>query len=345
MKSVNIDISFVFKPMTGIGVYVLTIIDTLKILNITFSSEELVLPEKTKFKFIYHSLWLNTLFFIKTLFCKPDVIICPSFIMPYLTREKTTYITVIHDLCSLRPNEMSKYSQFIFNLSIKIAIKKANTIVTVSETIRQELIKQFDISPERIKVVYNSIAEHFRNDKNNLEILTKYNIQKNNYILSVATLNKRKNIPELINAFESISNKYPDLKLVLVGGMGNENREKLTKHPNIIFTGYIPDEDIPTLYKNALLYVFPSLYEGFGTPIIEAQYTGCPLLCSDIPVFREVAGNGAEFAEPNADSITEKFEYLINNEQRRNELIELGKINIKRFSLDKISKQLIDAIE
>ena len=82
--------------------------------------------------------------------------------------------------------------------------------------------------------------------------------------------------------------------------MGNENREKLTKHPKIIITGYIPDEEIPTLYKNALLYIFPSLYEGFGTPIIEAQYSGCPLLCSDIPVFKEIAGNGAEFCNTDA---------------------------------------------
>ncbi len=345
MKPIYIDISFVFKPMTGIGAYVLTIINILKKSNINFSFEELVLPAKTKFKFIYHFLWFNTLFFIKSLFCKPDVIICPSFIMPYFTRKKTKYVTVIHDLCHLRGEEMTKYSRSIFGLSVNIVIKKADTIVTVSDTIKQELIEKFNISPDRIKVVYNSIGEHFINANLNPEILNKYNIQKDKYILSVATLNKRKNIPELIKAFESISDKYPELKLVLVGGMGNENREKLTKHPNIIFTGYIKDEEIPVLYKNALIYVFPSLYEGFGTPIIEAQYSNCPLLCSDIPVFREVAGKGAEFCKTDYQSIAEKMEYLINNPTRRNELINFGDNNVKRFSIENVAKQLLGILE
>ena len=341
---IHINTSLELQNKTGIGAYILTILSALQILNQKYNTIELKIPNKFKYKYIWQTLWLNSFVYINTLILKPKVFISPSFIMPYLTRKKTKYITVIHDLCSIRPNEMKNYSQFIFNLSIKIAIKKADIIVTVSETVRQELIKKFDIPPERIKVVYNSIAEHFINDRNNLEILTKYNIQKNNYILSVATLNKRKNIPELIKAFESISNKYPDMKLVLVGGMGNENRAKLTKHPNIIFTGYIPDENIPTLYKNALLYVFPSLYEGFGTPIIEAQYSGCLLLCSDIPVFREIAGNGAEFCKTNSHSITKKIEYLIKNPNRREELITLGYENVKRFTKKNISKQLENII-
>lgn len=342
MKFLNT--SFELQNKTGIGAYILTILSALKILKQPFKTIELKIPNKFKYKYIWQTLWLNSFVYIKTLIQKPEEFISPSFIMPYLTRKETKYITVIHDLCSIRPNEMRKYSQFIYNLSIKIAIKKANTIVTVSETIRQELIKQFNINPERIKVVYNSIAEHFIKDKGDLGILKKYNICKKKYILSVATLHKRKNIPELIKAFEDLSDKYTDLKLVLVGGMGNENREKLTNHPNIIFTEYVPDEDIPTLYKNALLYVFPSLYEGFGTPIIEAQYTGSPLLCSDIPVFREIAGNGAEFCQTNAQSIAEKMEYLINNKERREELVKLGTENVKRFSIENVSKQLHNVV-
>ena len=338
--------SFLFNPITGLGAYTLIILKILNLQkNIHFQTIELKLSHRIKLKYIFQTIWLNTVVLFITYLNKPEIFIFPAFIMPFFTRKKTKYITVIHDLCHLRKNEMTKYSKFIFDLSTKITIKKADIIVTVSNTIRQELINTFKIAPDRIKVVYNSISDSFINIENNSKILEKYNIENNKYILSVATLNKRKNIPELIKAFESISNKYPELKLVLVGGMGNEDREKLTKHPNIIFTGYIPDKDIPSLYQNALLYVFPSLYEGFGIPLIEAQYSECPVLCSDIPVFREVAGNGAEFCGTDAKSISAKMEYLINNPARRNELAQLGKINVKRFSIETIAQQLLNVLK
>ncbi len=346
MKKLFIDISFIFtSSKTGIGAYILTLYNALNLYSIPYKNIELKLPKGTRNKYIFHTIWLNTIIGLHTFFNKPNIIIFPAFIMPFLTRKKTKYITVIHDLAHLRENEMTKYSRFIFDLSTNITIKKADTIVTVSETIKNELIQTFNIDKNRIKVVYNSIGEHFLNSKNNPEILEKYNIIQQKYILSVATLNRRKNIPELIKAFESITDKYPDIKLVLVGGMGNEKRELLTKHPNVIFTGYIPDENLPSLYKNALLYVFPSLYEGFGIPLIEAQYSNCPVLCSDIPVFQEVAGNGAEFCTPDSNGIAAKLEYLINNEQRRLELISLGQENVKRFSIEKIARQLSDVLE
>ncbi len=346
MKKLFIDISFIFtSSKTGIGAYILTLYNALNLYSIPYKNIELKLPKGTRNKYIFHTIWLNTIIGLHTFFNKPNIIIFPAFIMPFFTRKKTKYITVIHDLAHLRENEMTKYSRFIFDLSTNITIKKADTIVTVSETIKNELIQTFNIDQHRIKVVYNSIGEHFLNSKNNPEILEKYNIIQQKYILSVATLNRRKNIPELIKAFESITDKYPDIKLVLVGGMGNEKRELLTKHPNVIFTGYIPDENLPSLYKNALLYVFPSLYEGFGIPLIEAQYSNCPVLCSDIPVFQEVAGNGAEFCIPDSNGIAAKLEYLINNGQRRQELISLGKENVKRFSIEKIARQLSDVLE
>ena len=345
MKNIFIDVSFYNYIKTGIGVYVHTLLKCFELTHFAYVKKELIIPNSFRFKSIFLIHWQNTILYIKTLFQKPDIIIFPAFTMPYFTRKKTKYITVIHDLCHLRVDETTKYSRFIFDLSTKIAIKKADIIVTVSNTIRQELIKKFNISPDRIKVVYNSIGEHFINANINPEILEKYNIKKEKYILSVATLNKRKNIPELIKAFESISDKYPELKLVLVGGMGNEDREKLTKHPNIIFTGYIPDDDLPTLYRNALIYVFPSLYEGFGTPIIEAQHSGTPLICSDIPVFKEVAGEGAEFCKTDHQSIAEKIEFLINNPTRRNELINLENNNVKRFAIENVANQLINVLE
>lgn len=345
MKKIWIDTSFALKNKTGVGAYIITLLNVLKLVGIEPQNRELKLPNKFKFRFIFHVLWLNTLYYFETNFRKPDFIIQPGFIMPFLTNRKTKYITVIHDLAHLRTKEMSAYNRFIFDFSTKIAIKKADILVTVSETVKQELLIQYDIPIDKIKVVYNSIGQHFINAQINNNIIEKYDLEPKKYILSVATLNKRKNIPELIKAFEQISNKYPNLKLVLVGGMGNEQREKLTKHPNVIFTGYIKDEELPTLYSNALLYMYPSLYEGFGIPLIEAQYCGCPVLCSDIPVFREIGANSVKYCNPTSNSIANELEVLINNPELLSKLSSLGSENVKRFSIENIAKQLNEVIK
>lgn len=339
-----IDISLELVKKTGVGAYILTLIRAFEYMTVKTDLYECKIPKIIKLKYLILMIWQNTILYLKVLWKQPDLMIFPNFLMPYFKREKTKYAVVIHDLCPFKDKDITNYVKFIYTMATRIALKKADILITVSETIKQEIIDLFKVDPGHIKVLYNSVGKHFVNAGMHHEILNKYSIQKNKYILSVATLNKRKNIPALIKAFESISERYPGLKLVLVGGMGNENREKLTKHPNIVFAGYIPDYDLPTLYANALIYVFPSLYEGFGTPIIEAQYSKCPLLCSDIPVFREVAGNGAEFCETDFNSIAEKIEYLINNKDYRNKLTQLGYENVKRFSIEEISTQLIEII-
>lgn len=343
MNKIKIEASYILKNKTGIGMYVDTLTEIFGKRGIEYSFETLNL--NLPYRYIWQTLWLNTVVYVKTLIQKPDIFIFPNFIMPYFKVKGTKYITVIYDLCHLRKGEMKKYNAFIFNLSAEIAVRKADVIVTDSNTVKGELIAKYGLNPDKIKVVYNALGKHFENTKNETEVLNKYNIEKDKYILSVATLNKRKNIPELIKAFELISDKYPDLKLVLVGGAGNANREAFSKHPNVIFTGYIKDEEIPALYRNALVYAYPSVYEGFGTPQIEAQSCGCPILCSDIPVFREISGEGAEFCEPVADKIAEKLEYLINTPERREELKRLGYENVKRFSLESVEKQLMGVID
>lgn len=342
-KKILIDTSLILKPKTGVGAYVETLIEILKTSDVKYDLCSLNLPSKLKFKQVFHLLWMNLYYPFKKGY---DIMIFPNFFIPSIKNKNSKYISVIHDLASYKMglDYNGKYTYFLFKFGISNALKNSDTIITVSDTIKQELIEKFHIDEKRVNVVHNAIAPYFMDFKDNIEILKKYGIEDKKYILSVATFNKRKNIPSLIKAFEEISNKYPEIKLVLVGGMGNEDREKLTKHPNIIFTGYVPDEEIPILYKHGLIYIFPSLYEGFGTPIMEAQYSSTALLCSDIPVFREVAGSGAEFCTPDKNGIKNAIELLINDENKRNIIIELGQQNVKRFDIDKVKKQLRKAI-
>ena len=339
LKIIWIDTSMYLLKKTGIGMYILMLIDCFERLKVNYKCVELKLSEKVGKKPLLVLIWHNTILFLKTFFIRPNIIIFPCCLMPFMQIRGVKYVTVIHDLCSFN-DYMNKGIAILHRYGIKTAAKKADIIVTVSDSTKQDLIKLLNINPNKIKVIYNTVPKHFINSKDNLSLLTKYNIESHKYILSVATLNIHKNIPELIKAFEQISDKYPNIKLVLVGGMGNEQREKLTKHTNIIFTGYVKDDELPTLYKNALLYVYPSLYEGFGIPLIEAQYSGCPVLCSDIPVFKEIGANSVMYCKPTAEGITRGLQDLINNIGRLQELSQLGKKNVERFTIEKITNQV-----
>lgn len=339
-----IDVSFNLKNVTGVGKYILTLFNALELNYSNYKPIELKLPQNMKLKPIFQIIWLNTIVYILACCFKPDIIISPSYISPFIKRKRTKYITVIHDLIFDYKDYVTKRTNVMYSIATKQSIKTTDIIVAVSETTKNEIIKKYAISPEKIKVVYNSIDKNVFDNSPSDNILAKYNIKSKEYILSVATLAKHKNIPSLVNAFINIANKHPNIKLVLVGKMGNEIKENLAIHPNIILTGYVKDEDLPSLYKNALLYVFPSLCEGFGIPIIEAQYCNCPVLCSDIPVFREVAGESAEFFEPNTSSLAIKMESLINNSQKFQELKNKGVENIKRFEINNIAEQLSNII-
>ena len=335
-----IDTSLVLNMKTGIGAYVLTLINALELLGINYEKIIFHINKKVRFKYFFHLIWMNTALYLKTIIEKPDIIIFPSFAMPFLTRKKTNYITVIHDLTAYRDMEMSIYDKLIGQLSLFITIKKASTIVTVSQTIKKELIEKFNIKPDRIQVINNSIAEHFLKKQLNTDIIKNYNLLPQKYLLSVATFNKRKNIPNLIKAFDILSNKYPYIKLVLVGGNGNGIKDLYKNNPNIIFTGYINDYDIPALYKNALAYVFPSFYEGFGTPILEAQYSKTPLICSDISVFHEIAADGAFYCKQDPLSIANAIINVIDNPEESNRIITNAQKNIQKYSIENISEQL-----
>ncbi|MFH0702444.1 MAG: glycosyltransferase family 1 protein [bacterium] len=344
-----IEVPFSFKNKTGIGNYFinfLKMLDDLGIDNKTISVEHKMF-NFLRFRNLQYKIWLNIFLFIKAYIEKPDFIIFSNIITPVLKRKQTKYLTTIHDLTPYIENTLDKKIVSTYISYINTAIKKSDLILTVSETVKKELIEKFKISENRIKILYNTYDKCFLSQNNDLSCLDldkKYKISKNKYILSVATLFKRKNLTSLIKAFNLISDKYPDLKLLLVGDTGNAQhiiKELINNNKKIIITGYIKnDDEISILYQNALMYVFPSIYEGFGIPIIEAQTSKTPLIVSDIPVFREIAGDGALFCQPDSEGIAKKIEELINNKNIRMQFIEKGIENIKRFDFEIIKSQI-----
>lgn len=348
-QSIIIEDGLNLYQKTGQGQYTQNIYDILIDMGYQVEMKRKPFMEKIKnstVKRILYILWINFVFPISTMFKNADIIIFTNTLTPFYKIPNKKYYPVLHDLWAYKSPETVTFIQALYTRIVIASIKNTyEKIITVSETIKQEIVDFFNCSEENVNVVYNyfsfgekPVLDYSKEEQ--LKILSKYNIKSKKYILSVATLNKRKNIPMLIDAYSQLDS---DIKLVLVGKASSESFN--CNNQNIIFTGYLSDEELKVLYKHAFLYVFPSVYEGFGIPIIDAQAFGVPVICSDIPVFREVAEQGALYCNTDAKSIANTLDKLLSSTLEYKNLIKEGKDNISRFSIEQLKKQLIELIE
>lgn len=253
-------------------------------------------------------------------------------------------IMTIHDVSHERyPEWFSKnYYRFYHYMMPRIG-KKAHAVLTVSEFSKKEIVDTLGINDEKIHVVHSNVP--FQNKPSKEEILSfKRNPEAERYILAVSSMDPRKNFIRLVEAFDKIKDK--SVKLYIIGmsfkAFNTPDLQKLIGE-NVHLPGYIPDEKLQTMYQNALLSVYPSLYEGFGLPPLESMTYGCPVINSDIPALREVSQDAALYVDPyNVEDITEKIEQLLVDEPLRKELQEKGLLQIKKYSWDKSAKQVYE---
>lgn len=217
-------------------------------------------------------------------------------------------IVTIHDLSfRLYPEWNSKIFSLVYNTMIPIIAKKSKHILTVSNTSKDELINELNIPKDKISVVYNAVSSIFLEE----ELLDKEeDIKKEDYILTVSSFHPRKNLKRLIEAFLKISDK--NLKLYIVGNFDKNfafdelSLKELDSRIKILTN--VNDVELKRIYKKAKLFVFPSLYEGFGIPIIEAMSCGVPVCVSNIKIFKEVCGSNATYFDPkNIEDIRAKI--------------------------------------
>lgn len=253
-------------------------------------------------------------------------------------------IMTIHDVSHERyPEWFSKnYYRFYHYMMPRIG-KKAHAVLTVSEFSKKEIVDTLGINVEKIHVVHSNVP--FQNKPSKEEILSfKRNPEAERYILAVSSMDPRKNFIRLVEAFDKIKDK--SVKLYIIGmsfkAFNTPDLQKLIGE-NVHLPGYIPDEKLQTMYQNALLSVYPSLYEGFGLPPLESMTYGCPVINSDIPALREVSQDAALYVDPyNVEDITQKIEQLLVDEPLRKELQEKGLLQIKKYSWDKSAKQVYE---
>jgi glycosyltransferase involved in cell wall biosynthesis len=269
---------------------------------------------------------------------QPDVFWSPSFIPPI--SHKIPYIFTIHDLIHL--DYHSLFHKLYFKTVISQLGKKAYKIITVSEFTKNQIITRLGIPSQKVSVIYNGVDELFTTNNK------RYILPNNSpYILYAGNRRKHKNLDRLLLAFAK-ANISSEIMLVLTGKCDAEITKKL-KELNILervhFTGYVSEDDMPTLYKGALCVAYVSLVEGFGLPILEAMASGTPILISNTSSLPEIAAGGALEINPyDINSIIVGLETIINDKLMVIDLIAIGNKRVKDFSWNDCQKKTWEII-
>lgn len=232
----------------------------------------------------------------------------------------------------------------------KFSAKKAKKILTISESSKSDIIKEYKVSANKVVVVYPGINVQLNASSylNMEDLKNKFGINSK-YILFVGTLQPRKNIVKLIEAFSKLDK---DLELVIVGRKGWQYEEILSApdkygvKDKVRFLDSVTNEDLPSLYKNAEFFILPSLYEGFGLPVLEAMSYGCPVITSNISSLPEAGGNAALYVNPNdVNDVFSKMKKLLEEDELRKDLIKKGYDQVKKFSWEKSARETLKVLE
>ena len=295
---------------------------------------------------VYRRIWHTIPFSYNALFPAADLNVFFNFIVP--PRVKGKVITVIYDMTYLRfPETMNESNLRRIRRDIDYSVVRSDRIVTISEFSKSEIHELLQVPEEKIDVVYSapSIATGAADFQ---MVQERLKIQKP-YLLYVGTIEPRKNLIRLIQAFDWLKReKQIPHQLILAGGGGwkteeiHQAAEAAQFGREIQFTGYLSSEEKNALYQNADAMVFPSLYEGFGMPPLEAMLFECPVICSDAASLPEIVGEAAELIDPlDVQAIADGIWHVLSNRDYRRSLIEKGAQQALRFSWNRSAEKMI----
>lgn len=312
-----------------------------------FSKSLCTVPAKIKLaRVAYEQLFLPKL----VTKCGIDVLHSPGYVSP-LTGCYAKVVT-IHDMQYIHyPDYFPKTKLLYWKHLLPLSARRSDVILTVSENSKADIANLLHIPQNKIFVTYEApkFCADLDKDDSLPTVMKKYGI-RHNYVLSVASLLPHKNLDRLIEAFALLEDKI-DHQLVLVGLRGRalskikEMIRNKVNHPHrVIFLGYVSDQDLAGLYKRASLFILPSLFEGFGIPLLEAMSLDCPVAASNKTSIPEVVGDAALLFDPNSsDQIAEAIFSVVSDETYRERLIVKGRQRVKLFSWEKMAEETIHA--
>lgn len=357
--TIGINASAAFKPQrTGVEEYTYQLLKHLSRLDVDKHQVVLYVNKadidtfgfKAR-KLIFPFMWTQLRLGLEMLVHKPDILFIPVHVLPLVHPRKS--IVTIHGLeyeyfPEMYPASFLRYLRF----STKYALKHAYKIIAVSNNTKRDLVRLYGGDSGKIEVVYHGVNKNpiptGRQEKSKI----KNKKQKNENILYLGRLEKKKNVDRLAKAFNILKQKYKiPHKLILAGPAGYrfEEIERVIKSSksgdDIVVTGYVSEEEKYKLLENTDEFVFPSLYEGFGMPILEAQSVGAPVVTSNISSLEEIVGESALKVNPlDVEQIAESIYKVINDDKLRKNLIKQGYENAKRFSWEKCAKETLDIL-
>ena len=281
-----------------------------------------------------------------------DLYIVPNFVFLNLSND-CKKILIVHDLSFELYPEFFTFKQRLWHKLIgpKQLCQQSDKIIAISQNTKNDIVKLYKIPEKKIQVVHQGINQLFFQpitdaDKN--KIKEKYKLPQN-YIFALGNLEPRKNLQTLISAFEKISD--PDTYLVIAGGAGWKNKniyklqKKSSKKNRIKFLGYVDSADKPALYALAKVFVYPSIYEGFGLPPVEAMACGTPIITSFSSSLPEAVGDAGLMIDPNnINELADTINKVLTDEQLAAKLIAKGKTRSQQFNWKKGSAEILDII-
>lgn len=281
---------------------------------------------------------------------KLDLFHSPDFVLPPVGGDIPTLLTV-HDLSFVHyPEAFTPALTNYLNTVVPWSIGRATHIVADSQATKEDLINIWKVDPARITVIYSGVGSGFKPvtaGRQISQVREKYNLGQTPYLLSVGTLQPRKNYQMLIQAFAPVAGHYPH-SLVIAGGKGwlfdqiLAEATSLGIEDRVRFVGFVDDDDLPALYSEATLFVFPSMYEGFGLPLLEAMACGVPVLSANASCLPEVAGEAALLLPPHSTKKwTSSMMALLDDPSRRTRMVANGFRQARRFTWHKAARQLL----
>jgi glycosyltransferase involved in cell wall biosynthesis len=280
---------------------------------------------------------------------KPDLVHATDHLLPHV---RAASVFTLHDLIfEIYPEHHKRYNYTFLKLMMPRFLRAADQIIAVSQHTRADAVRIYGIPGEKITVIYEGVDPHYRltRDPTTLAaVRVRYSLPEQ-FILHVGTIEPRKNLGRLLDAVAALKREFPGLKLVLVGKKGwlyDSFFQKLAQsglESEVLFPGFVAEEDLPLVYQLATVFAFPSVYEGFGLPPLEAMACGVPVVCSNASSLPEVVGGGGLMVDPHDTSaLTAALRRVLADEPLRQELSGRGVEQAARFSWDRAARETLD---
>lgn len=357
-----------FKKRTGIEEYSFQVIKHLrnKLKDaevVLYLRPESLAPEKCGFEvpknwkvkvLKWPRLWTQVGLSLELMMHPVDTLFVPAHIVPCCHTKKT--VVVVHGLeYEFIPEAYSLFDRLYMRWSIRISCRKAKRVIAVSENTKNDLIRLYKVPSDKINVIYEGYErEKIGPEKVEGKVSSRFKVRNSKYLLFLGRIEFRKNTLGIIESFEILKKRYNiPHKLVLTGGLGYGYEDVVRKadaskyKDDIVLTGYVDDESKWKLMKNADVFLFPTFYEGFGLPILEAQSMGVPIVVANNSSIPEVVGQYMRplLVDPNDYDRIAKFTYkIISDKELRENIIKAGYENIKRFSWDLCSEKIAEVL-